>query len=164
MKKKIAKDRVLAIIMILIALFFIWQASIMPSSAVNRDPGPKLFPYIGSGIMIVCSLILLIKPSDGGKGLRLDGPARKRLVVILGIYIIYVLGSVFFGVLYVTPIILFIVSYLFSKSSRPDMPKGKRIIQTLIYTVIVCAALYAIYVIVLDTQFKTGSLFRLLFK
>ena len=40
------------------------------------------------------------------------------------------------------------------------MPTKKRIITTLIYTVVVCAALYLIYVVALDIDIRPGILFR----
>ena len=61
--------------------------------------------------------------------------------------------------MYTLPVALFFISYFFSKSSKPDLPKKKRIIETLIYTVCLSAALYLIYVVALDVRLKPGKLF-----
>ena len=74
--------------------------------------------------------------------------------------VLIVFGTLLFGITATLPVVLFIVSYLFSKSSRPDMPTKKRIITTLIYTVCLSAALYLIYVVALDVRLKPGILFK----
>ena len=152
MKKKMAKDRVLAIILLIIAAFFIWQTTGIEPRATEGDPGARAFPYLGSAVLIVCALILLIKPGPDSQRMNLNKDEKKRLLIMIGLYFLIIAGGIVFGVLYILPVVLFIVSYLFSKSSRPEYTTKKRVIQTLIYTVVLSAALYAIYVVLLDIQ------------
>ena len=160
MKKKMAKDRVLAIILLIIAAFFIWQTTGIEPRATEGDPGARAFPYLGSAVLIVCALILLIKPGPDSQRMNLNKDEKKRLLIMIGLYFLIIAGGIVFGVLYILPVVLFIVSYLFSKSSRPEYTTNKRVIQTLIYTVVLSAALYAIYVVLLDIQIRPGILFR----
>lgn len=160
MKKKMAKDRVLAIILLIIAAFFIWQTTGIEPRATEGDPGARAFPYLGSAVLIVCALILLIKPGPDSQRMNLNKDEKKRLLIMIGLYFLIIAGGIVFGVLYILPVVLFIVSYLFSKSSRPEYTTKKRVIQTLIYTVVLSAALYAIYVVLLDIQIRPGILFR----
>ena len=160
MKKKMAKDRVLAIILLIIAAFFIWQTTGIEPRATEGDPGARAFPYLGSAVLIVCALILLIKPGPDSQRMNLNKDEKKRLLIMIGLYFLIIAGGIVFGVLYILPVVLFIVSYLFSKSSRPEYTTKKRVIQTLIYTVCLSAALYAIYVLLLDIQIRPGILFR----
>ena len=160
MKKKMAKDRVLAIILLIIAAFFIWQTTVIEPRATEGDPGARAFPYLGSAVLIVCALILLIKPGPDSQRMNLNKDEKKRLLIMIGLYFLIIAGGIVFGILYILPVVLFIVSYLFSKSSRPEYTTKKRVIQTLIYTVVLSAALYAIYVVLLDIQIRPGILFR----
>ena len=160
MKKKMAKDRVLAIILLIIAAFFIWQTTGIEPRATEGDPGARAFPYLGSAVLIVCALILLIKPGPDSQRMNLNKDEKKRLLIMIGLYFLIIAGGIVFGVLYILPVVLLIVSYLFSKSSRPEYTTKKRVIQTLIYTVVLSAALYAIYVVLLDIQLRPGILFR----
>ena len=160
MKKKMAKDRVLAIILLIIAAFFIWQSFEIDPRATEGDPGARAFPILGSGVIILCAVILLIKPGPDSKRMDLNKDEKKRLLIMIGLYFLIIAGGIVFGILYILPVVLFIVSYLFSKSSRPDFSTKKRVIQTLIYTVCLSAALYAIYVLLLDIQIRPGILFR----
>ena len=163
MKKKFfCNDRWLGIGLIVIAAFFAWQATFLRASNLQRDPGPKIFPWIGCGILAVCGILLFIKPGPDGKRMKLDAGEKKRLWTMLAIYIGCVICTWLLGVLIALPIMLFIVSYLFSKSSRPDMPKKKRLITTLIYTVLLFAAVYLIYIVVLDVEIQPGIILKAL--
>ena len=164
MKKKFfCKDRYLGIALLVVSAFFVWQSLILKKSNLYKDPGAGIFPLIGCGILALCGIMLLIKPGPDGKRMKMNAEEKKRFFTILGIYILAVLGAWLLGILITLPIILFIVSYLFSKSSRPDMPTRKRIITTLIYTVIVSAAIYLIYIVVLDVTVRKGLLIKMLF-
>ena len=119
-----------------------------------------VYPFeIGCGILVLCAILLFIKPGPDGKKMNLNKEEKKRLIIMLGLYLLIVVGGILIGITYILPIALFIISFLFSKSSRPDMSTKKRIITTLIYTVLLSAAIYLIYVVVLDVALKPGILF-----
>ena len=157
MKNKFfCKDRWLGIALIVVSAFFAWQALILKKSNLAGDPGSGLFPLIGCGILFVCGILLFIKPGPDGKRMRMNAEEKKRFFIIIAIYIFAVLGAWLLGIMITLPVVLFIVSYLFSKSSRPEMPTGKRILTTLLYTVIVSVAIYFIYVVALQVTVRPG--------
>ena len=162
-KKFWCKDRKLGLAIILIAGFFVWRSLLLPASKLYHDPGPSVYPLIGCGTMILCGLLLILKPGPDGKRMKMNKDEKKRFWAMLGIYFWTVIGTWALGVIYTLPITLFIVSYLFSKSSRPDMTTKKRILTTLIYTIIIFAVIYVVYVIVLDVSIKNGVLIDLIF-
>ena len=162
-KKFFTKDRKLGVAIILIAFFFIWRSLLLPASKLDGDPGPSIYPLIGCFTMIICGIMLIVKPGPDGTRMKMNKDEKKRFWTMIAIYFGTVLGTWALGLMYILPITLFVVSYLFSKSSRPDMPKKKRILTTLLYTVIVFAAIYLIYVVVLDVSIKNGVLIDLIF-
>lgn len=160
MKKKFfCKDRQLSVLLMLISVYFAYEASKLQPSNLQKDPGPSIFPWIGCGIMMLCAVYLFIRPGADGKKLNLNKDEKKRLLVMMSLYILIVIGTVLIGITYTLPVVLYIISYLFSKSSRPDMPVKKRIVTTLIYTVMLSTALYLIYVVALGVNLKSGILF-----
>ena len=160
MKKKFfCRDRILTIVLLAISAFFAIQANAQKASNLKGDPGPKVFPWIGCAILALCAIYLFIKPNPDGKKMQLSKEEWKRLGLMMGLYLFIVLGTVYIGIMYTLPVALFFISYFFSKSSKPDMPKKKRIIQTLIYTVCISGALYLVYVVALDVSLKPGILF-----
>lgn len=158
-KKFMCRDRILSIILLAVSAFFAIKANNQKASNLMGDPGPKVFPWIGCGILVLCAIYLFIKPKPDGKKMQLSKEEWKRLGLMMGLYLFIVLGTVFFGIMYTLPVALFFISYLFSKSSKPELTKKKRIIQTLIYTVCLSAALYLVYVVLLDVRLKSGILF-----
>ena len=161
--KFFCKDRKLGLALLAIAGFFIWRSLLLPASKLDGDPGPSVYPLIGCGTMIICGILLLIKPGPDGKRMKMNKDEKKRFWSMVAIYFGTVLGTWALGLMYTLPITLFIVSYLFSKSSRPDMPTKKRIITTLIYTAIVMVVIYLVYVVLLDVSIKNGVLIDLIF-
>lgn len=158
-KKFMCRDRILSIILLAISAFFAIKASQLRNSLLDGDPGPKVFPWMGCAILALCAIYLFIKPNPDGKKMQLSKEEWGRLGLMMGLYLFIVFGTVYLGIMYTLPVALFFISYFFSKSSKPDLPKKKRIIQTLIYTVGLSAALYLIYVVALDVTLKPGKLF-----
>ena len=162
-KKFFSKDRKLGLAIILIAGFFIWRSLLLPASKLDGDPGPSVYPLIGCFTMILCGIILLVKPGPDGTRMKMNKDEKKRFWTMIAIYFGTVIGTWALGLMYTLPITLYIVSYLFSKSSRPEMPKKKRLLTTLLYTAIVFVAIYLIYVVILDVSIKNGVLIDLIF-
>ena len=158
-KKFFCRDRILSIILLVISAFFAIKANDQKASNLMGDPGPKVFPWMGCAILALCAIYLFIRPNPDGKKMQLSKEEWKRLGIMMGLYLFIVLGTVYIGIMYTLPVALFCISYLFSKSSKPDLTKKQRIIQTLIYTVCLAAALYLVYVVALDVRLKPGKLF-----
>ena len=163
MKNKfMCKDRWLGIGMIVVSAFFVWKSLNLRAGKLVGDPGPSAYPLIGCGILALCGIILFIKPGPDGKRMKMNADEKKRFWLLLGIFILAVVLSWALGIVYTIPIILFLVSYFFSKSSKPEITTKKRVTTTLIYTVILSAAIYVIYVLILDVTLKDGALIKLL--
>jgi len=159
-KKFFCRDRILSVLLLIVSAFFAIKANVLKDSNLDGDPGPKVFPWMGCAILALCAIFLFIKPNPDGKKMQLSKEEWKRLGLMIGIYLFIVFGTVFIGILYTLPIALFFISYFFSKSSKPDLPKKKRLIQTLIYTVLLSGALYLIYSVALDVSLKPGLLLK----
>ncbi|NLL46793.1 MAG: tripartite tricarboxylate transporter TctB family protein, partial [Clostridiales bacterium] len=77
-KKFFCRDRKLAVILLLVSGFFALQANTLPASNLQKDPGPRIFPWIGCAILAICALYLLIKPCADGKKMNLSKEEWKR--------------------------------------------------------------------------------------
>ena len=146
--EKLKKDRLLGIIVLVIAAFFAYFTGKLGSTNFEGDPGPKMFPYMGSIIMALCGIILLVKPEKKEKGKFLSRDELKHAALLFGIYVLFV-------------VMMFVVSFLFSKISDPGATARARVIRSLIYSVAVTAALYLVYVVALDAKLPSGALLKL---
>ncbi len=80
-------DRIFGILIIAVALIFIISATQIPLGFVPEPVGPRLFPYIVSGVMILCGLTVVLRP-DKNPTWPNWGVFSKLLlaVVVLAIY------------------------------------------------------------------------------
>jgi putative tricarboxylic transport membrane protein len=57
-----AKDRIFGLFMIVLALGYILSATNIQTSFMSDPVGPKVFPYMVAAVVILCSLVLVLKP------------------------------------------------------------------------------------------------------
>lgn len=55
-------DRVFGAFMIVVALGYILSASSIQTSFMSDPVGPRIFPYMIAGVVILCSLVMVLKP------------------------------------------------------------------------------------------------------
>jgi len=57
-------DRIMGGLGLLLALFFIWQATLIKESFISDPVGPKIFPIIIGVLVGLSSLAILLQPDD----------------------------------------------------------------------------------------------------
>ena len=169
MKIKNKKDIGFGIFGILFSAWIMYYSiCILPDAKNMNDPGPRLFPLIGAVIMFICSVIVLIKPEP--VKLDKDGKPKRFLTkkqwisaaVMFGMYILTAVLYYLIGFTATVPIMLFIITYLMSKQTYPDMPTKKRIIKALIFAVIAGALIYCAYILGLQARLPKGIIWKML--
>ena len=158
MKTRSKKDMLLGVASVLISLWIVWQTMALQVIEKRGDPGSRLFPYIGAAIMLICGVVLIIKPGQDDKQF-MTKEQWKSAGVIFGVYCLCTLLFWLVGFMIAVPIVLFIITLLFQGQSRPDDPMKKRVIRSLIYAVLAGAAIYVIYVVGLQADLPTGLIF-----
>ena len=160
MKSSNKKDRILGICSVLLSAWIIYITSGLNFPINKGDPGPKLFPYIGAALILICGIILIIKPGKDGK-VFMTKEQWKSAGLIFAVYILFAVLLWLVGFMIAVPIMLFVLTLMFQAQSRPDDPVKKRVIRSLIYAIIAGALIYAAYVIGLQAKLPTGLLFKL---
>ena len=163
MKIKNKKDFGLGVFCILFAALIIYLSMHLKGSGYAGDPGPKLFPIIGSVIMAVCGIALIIAPEKDARTF-LSWAQWKAAFGLFGMYVGLALMLWLFGFMIAVPIALFIITFMLSKLSVKDATVGHRLLISLIFGVVGGAVLYLAYVVGLKAQMPAGLLFELLKK
>ncbi|MBE0453216.1 tripartite tricarboxylate transporter TctB family protein [Roseovarius autotrophicus] len=57
-----AADRIFGVVMIVLALGYILSAMNIQTSFMSDPVGPRVFPYMVAGVIILCSLVMLLRP------------------------------------------------------------------------------------------------------
>ncbi len=57
-------DRIFGGFGLLLAIFYIWAASIIKDSFMVDVVGPRAFPYIVGAVLAICSIYFIVRPDD----------------------------------------------------------------------------------------------------
>jgi hypothetical protein len=163
MKIKNKKDFGLGVFCILFAAVIIYLSLQLKATGYEGDPGPKMFPIIGSVIMAVCGIALIVAPEKNQK-VFLTKTQWKAAGALFGMYVLFALLLWLFGFLVAVPVMLFIITFMLSKLSVKDATVKHRLLISLIYGVVGGAVLYLAYVVGLKASMPTGVLIELLKK
>ena len=160
MKIKNKKDFGLGIFCILAAALIVYLSMQLKATNYEGDPGPRMFPIVGSVIMAICGILLVIKP-DPAAGAFMTKTQWFSAGKMFCVYLLTVALFLFLGFTITIPIILFILSYMLSKLSAKDISPKKRLISSLIFAVVGGALVYLAYVVGLQASLPEGLLFEL---
>lgn len=110
--KKLSKTYIVGILSILFAVWVIWSTGSISDKLVSGEPGPRLFPYISAAGIIICAVLSMIfdGPKDAQKEKKpyLTKDGWKRLGIIFGEILLFVIGMHFLGVLLTGSVMTFV--------------------------------------------------------
>ena len=160
MKIKNKKDFGLGLFCILLAAFITYMSMGLKATGYEGDPGPKMFPMIGAVIIAVCGIGVIVAPEKEEKKF-MTKEQWKSTGKLFAMYVAFALLFWLFGFIVAVPIVLFIVTYMLSSLSMADKTKKQRLIVSAIYGVLGGAALYLIYVVLLDASMPKAFISQL---
>ena len=159
METKGKKDRVLGVIVLLIAGWITYLSFGLKATGYEGDPGPRMFPLIGAGVLVLCGIALIIFPGKKD-GVFLTKEQWKSAGKLFAMYVLFAVLLWLGGFLVAVPVMLFIITYMLSGLSKADRTKKHRLIIALIFGVVGGGLLYLAYVIGLKAAMPTGILFK----
>lgn len=161
MKIKNKKDFSLGIFCILFAAWIAFMTMQLKVSLYEGDPGPRMFPMIGSVIMALCGIGLLVK-QDAPKGAFLTKKQWVSAAKMFSVYLAFVLLLWLLGFVIAVPVTLFVITLMLSRLSAKEATLKHRIVISLIFAIVGGAALYLAYIVGLDARMPSGLVFKLL--
>lgn len=118
-------------------------------------PGPKALPMIAVAGFIVCGAGIFAESTMSRKEepVFLVKEGWIRVLVSIALLAAYIFGMKYVGYLVMTPVICYALTTLYAKGSNTTL-KGR-----LVYTVLLTAVIYIIYVFAFGLGVPTGELF-----
>jgi hypothetical protein len=105
------KDKLIGIIIFLSGAVSLALTLQIPAPMCAEDPGPRLFPYLGSGLLLISGMGLILKnwagQGDATPFFTRDG--WKRVMLIGGIIIVYGVALHVIGFLISTPVMVYVL-------------------------------------------------------
>lgn len=147
------KDRVTGLIALVLGCLLAALTLQLPESTMAGDVGPKIFPFLTSGILILCGagLMLTAKPKDEKPYFNKE--QLIRLFLIFGVVLLYCILIHFIGYLISTLLGSFTISMLFGRKEKIAWWK------CLIFAVVLTLVLNYSFVNLFSIQLPTGVLF-----
>ncbi len=117
-----AADRIFGAVMIVLALGYILSAMNIQTSFMSDPVGPRIFPYMVAGVVILCSLFMILKPDPNA-----DWPA-PAMALKIGAALVVLVGYALLirplGFIIPTVIASGLISYMISPRPVPAALAG----------------------------------------
>lgn len=115
-------DRIFGGVMMVVALGYILSATGIQTSFMSDPVGPRVFPYLVAGVVMICALAMVLRPDPNAAwpGVQMLGKLALATAVLLAYaYVIRPLGF-----LVPTAIAAGIISYMISPRVVPAALSG----------------------------------------
>lgn len=139
-------DRILGGFGLLLALTFVWRATLIEQSPFSDIVGPKVFPLIICAVMAVCSLYFILKPGEDSVW-----PPAGRLFEILMAVVVMVLYAE------LLPVLGFLVATALA-SAYLTWRLGTKPLPSVIVGVLIAVGIYIVFKLILGLSLAEGPL------
>lgn len=117
-----AADRIFGAVMIVLALGYILSAMNIQTSFLSDPVGPRIFPYMIAGVVILCSLVMILRPDPDA---HWPGPAMLlKIGGALAVLIAYALVIRQMGFIIPTAIASGLLAYMIAPRALPAALAG----------------------------------------
>ncbi|NBN63997.1 tripartite tricarboxylate transporter TctB family protein [Microvirga tunisiensis] len=115
-------DQIFGLVMIFAALGYLFSAAGIETSFLSDPVGPRVFPYIVGGVILVSSVVMILQPDPDAAW-----PGRAmlaKLALTLVVMVVYAVSVPRFGFVLPTVIASAILSYQISPRPGPAVLTG----------------------------------------
>ncbi len=148
-------NRQLGILILALGIIGVLMTMQIPVQTFTDDPGPRVFPYLGSILLLISGLGLILSPQKqtekSGPFLTKEGWIRAAKMTAL--FILYALALKIIGFYIATPIMVF---FFYRQIAGPEKT---RIVRGIIYSLITFGSVYFVFGKVLNSFLPPGMIF-----
>lgn len=146
------RDRSTGLIALVLGIAIAIATSQLPDSMIKYDIGPKAFPYMVSGSLILCGILLVITGKK--KGNRYFSIIEfKRLLSLAFVIILYCVFMLYLGYVVPTITVLFVMSTMFSDKGQVS------VIHRLVFSAVITVLVYLVFTYVFRMKLPTATFF-----
>ena len=137
-------ERIFGAVGLLVALVFVWQASIIKETFLSDAVGPSAFPYIIAAVFSLASLYFIFKPDPGPVW-----PAAGRLAELAAAVVVMIAYAELLPVLGFLAATALAAAYL-------TWRLGTRPLQSVLVGVLTSAGIYVVFHLILGLSLAKG--------
>lgn len=149
---RVTKNKIAGIVFVIIGLAYAYMSLQLKKPTAPKDPGSTLFPLAASIGLAVCGLAMFFQTTAEDRKEFLDKQGWIQLGLIVAVLAGYILAMKYIGFVISTPVVLFIISSLFSKGLQ--IPLTKR----LLYSALLSVIFYVVFVQLFHVMLPKGIL------
>ena len=138
--KFLNRRRITGFVFLALSLFYLYNATLIPASQIRNDPGPRIWPYMAGGLMLICSLVLIFVMPEAEKNdhsVFLDTVQKKRFVIMYAALAVYIVLMEFIGYTIPTFLMMSYMCWAFSRGKKTETSVRGCILYGLLSTVLV---------------------------
>lgn len=118
----IRADRIFGVVMVIVTLGYILSAASIQTSFLSDPVGPRVFPYMVAGVVMICALIMILRPDPQVDWPR--GPMLLQLLLALAVLFAYAMMIKPLGFIIPTVIAAGILSWQINPRPVPAVLTG----------------------------------------
>ncbi len=152
------KDRIVGGLVSLIGIFLLLMIFLtIPDKAKGADPGPRLFPMLGSIGMLIFGAGIFFNASKGENAAKeapvfLPRDGWIRIAKVTVIFVAYTLALKYIGFLIATPVFVFLITTLFAYEKKIN------IVVRILFSIATAVLIWLIFVKLLSVILPAGTL------
>ncbi|WP_353981084.1 tripartite tricarboxylate transporter TctB family protein [Salinicola endophyticus] len=140
-----AADRILSLLLLGLAAFIAVQAWHLEVPFSYDPVGPKAFPLLLAGLLALLAVVLFVRPGPNGEWP--SGALLLRLLVVMGLLVVYAALFIEAGYLLITALVSVAIAWLFGASP----------LKALVGGVLLALGSYLLFTYALGISLPTGS-------
>lgn len=157
---KIGKNQITGILMVIIGIVVLVLISQFSIAMTISYPGPKLFPMIAAIGLVALGIGIFFQEQSEQDGVVINTILFKRLGIMFGITILYILALKYLGFLITSPVYLYAVVSFFLKENNQGVTTKTWQWQRVVFSIVVPVLVYLFYVYLFGSKLPAGLLFE----
>jgi heme A synthase len=155
---QVKKNKIIGTVLGLTSLLFLYMTWTLPTAKNSATVGPRTFPYLAAGGLLLCSIALLLQKEQKRDTERtfLDKAGWIRVAKLLGLLVMFPILFHFTGFLVASFAFLFLMIRLF------DLEREVKLFMVASVSLAITAFMYGVFVFLLKIQLPHGALLDLI--
>ena len=147
-----SKNKVIGLVSLVLGLITLIGAAnikVVQMAISMGDPGPKVFPFIAGGLLVICGVGLFFNKQEEQETF-MTREQWIRVLVLFAVFAGYVLLLYLVGFIIATPLLLFAMITMFAGEAKVSL------IVRILYAIGATAVIYVLFVVCLKTNVPIG--------
>lgn len=152
---RLSRNQITGILLAIFGVIVLIMVSQFQTEMTASYPGPKLLPLIAAVGLIGLGLGIFFEKDEKDK-VKINPEILKRLGILFGLTILYLIGLKYLGFLLSSPIYVFLVTIMFTKATTEN--NKSKIWHLVIFSIVITLVVYFLYTQAFSLRLPRGKI------